>query len=805
MSEQFNKPEKKRKSGVRILAAVLICIAFLTLVSCVFISVFAKKHVDFEQDEVLFRSATEESVIRIYAGGEENPTLYEELCFSENRKMWVDQENVAECVKAAFLAAEDREFYTHKGVNLKRTVYAAVNLITKKQSVFGASTITQQVIKNISGDDEVTFTRKLSEILRAYHIEKAHSKDEILGVYLNIVPLSENVVGVGSGALTYFDKDVSKLNPAEAATLAGITNAPTRYNPYLHPEACLEKRNHVLYAMYDAGYLDEDEYRTYAAYPLGVAERKSSVNDVYSWFSETVMTDVQNALIESGYSENAAKQLLYRGGLSIYATVDPKIQKIMENYFENDSNLPAETKDGLSYAMCVLDSANGDLLGVIGNSREKTANRVQNYALSPHTPGSSLKPIALYAPLIDEGKINAATVFDDVPVTFSESNGVYSAYPQNSPKVYSGLTTVADAIRLSKNTVAVRLYGERGAEAIYTDLYRTFGFDTLIRKKSKSDSSTLTDLAVSPLALGQLTYGVSLRKLTQAYTVFPADGILRNGRSFTKVTDTAGNVLLENEKSEKRVYATSTARIMNQLLSGVVKDGTAKSVTLKNTIATAGKTGTSGDDKDRLFIGYTPYVTAGIWCGYQDGTRSVSSAAPSHLQIWDRVMTEIENTVYADHATPRSFSTDGLLRCSYCKDSGERFCPTCALDPRNDRMAYGFFTADNQPTGNCSRHIAVAYDETTDAIAGDGCPTEDVRLIALVKVDDRAFPKDIVVTDAGYVYRELAEGIPVGDSYDIPYFYYQIKDGVFVGRSPGSKQFNSFCYLHDDEEDEKSA
>jgi len=799
---------KKEKRPLRVIAVIFLVLAVLTVALCIFIAVFTNKNINFQNDEQLFEQAGEESILRLYALNDNERVLYEELCFSENRKSWVNIENVSQSVKEAFLAAEDRDFYKHSGVNLKRTLYAAWNVIFKRQALFGASTITQQVIKNISGDDDMSFKRKFAEILRAFHMEKRHTKDEIFGVYLNIVPLSENVVGVQSGAAKYFNKDASELNAAEAATLAGITNAPTRFNPYLHPDACLKKRNNVLFAMYDSGFLSEEEYAEYCGNPLNVAERKNDSLTVSSWFSETVINDVISAFVADGYSEQTAKQLLYRGGLSIDVTVNPTIQKTMEEILENKEYLPAETKDGLKFAMCLIDPDTGNLLGIIGNSGKKTANHVTNYATTAHAPGSSLKPIALYAPLIDEGKISAATVFDDVPLSFHSQNGKISPYPNNSPKVYGGLTTVTDALRLSKNTVAMRLYKMRGAEAIYGDLYNTFVFDTLIRKKTNRDSSTLTDLAAAPLALGQLTNGVSLRKLTEAYSVFPADGVLHRGRSFTKVTDRNGNVILINEPSSKRVYKSTTAKIMNQLLSSVVKDGTAKSITLKNCIATAGKTGTSGEDKDRIFIGYTPNVVGGIWCGYENKNHPISNVSPNHLTIWDTVMTKVQNAVFENEDTPMSFSTEGLIRCSYCKDSGERFCPSCSLDPRNDRMAYGYFTADNQPNENCTRHVTVAYDSLTDALACEHCPLNDLKLVSLVRVEDRSFPIDVLVTDAEYVYREIGEDTPRGDNYDIPYFYYTVKDGQFVGRSPGSKQFNSYCYLHDDgeaPETEKSA
>lgn len=781
-------------------------ISLLVLGCIAYISVFAKNNVDARRDEWLFDSAKGETFTEYYVNGnlgtenvgEYYPVLNKTVALGEYKKKWAELCDVNETVKMAFLSAEDRAFYTHSGVNIRRTLYALANSVLHFKSTFGASTITQQVVKNISGDNEVTLKRKLAEIIRAYNIEKNHTKDEILELYLNIVPMGENIYGIRAASEIYFGKTPASLSVSEAATLAAITNAPTRYNPHSNYDNCVKKRNDVLYAMLDNGAISEIEYQKAVSEPLSVLTVSSDAENVNSWFVETVNYDVTRALMQKyGLTESAAELLLYSGGLKIYTTESPSVQKRLEKYFYDRSNFPSETNDGLGFSMVVSDSMTGDLLGIVGAVGEKRENRILNYALSPNTPGSSLKPIALYAPLINSEKINWATVFDDVPLKFTKNGSSYTEYPQNYPKVYDGLITVKDSLRLSKNTTAIRLFEMLGAENIYRSLKNNFGFDTLVRRELTDKGNTLTDLAPSPLALGQLSYGVSLRKLTEAYTVFARDGAFSEGRSFVAVYDRDGKMLLDNKTEERRVFSKECARIMNKLLMNVTESGTASKITLKKSIDTAGKTGTSGDDKDRLFIGYTPYFTAGIWCGYTNGDKEIGKIAPTHLNIWDDIMTYIHNDALKNvpERDIKGFSSSGLVKAHYCKDSGNLYCDKCACDPRGSRLEEGYFTRSTLPKNECTRHVLVAYDESGEGVATEFCPNENIKIISLLNIDERHFPKEIIISDADYVYRDIDGSKPLCEDSAYPYYYNYIEDGDYVGRGRHKKQFNSLCDL----------
>lgn len=782
------------RSIIKFLVCFLFISSLLLFALMLFLYVYTKSNINFKSDEALFLSAGRYESTSLYANSGEGQEYIPKKIESTGvlKKNYIKLEAIPEKLRLGFIAVEDRKFYTHSGVDLKRTVYAGLNYLFKREKLFGASTITQQVIKNISGDNDVKITRKLSEIIRAKHIEKCFEKDEILEVYLNIVPMSEEIYGVYEAARCYFNKEPISLSDSEIATIIGITNAPSAYNPYKNPDKCKQKRDFVLSVMHSEGVISNEEYKNALSQELQVTPRENRKDRFDSWFTEAVIDSVCSDLSrEKDISLNAARMLLSSGGYSIYTTMDLRIQNILENYFENTENFPEEIKEGLDYAMTVMDSSGGNILGIVGRVGKKEGNRLLSHATTPHVPASTLKPIALYAPLIDEGQINWATILDDVPLEFINDGEDSRPYPKNSPNVYDGILTVKDCLRLSKNTAAVRLCKLRGVKCVFYFLKNKFGFETLVKQEIK-DGRKYTDLAIAPLALGQLTNGISLQKLTEAYTVFPSDGKLTKARNYLYVKDHNGNTVLTKTEKHEDIFKPETARIMNKLLSNVVENGTAKKITLKNFIDTAGKTGTSGGDKDRLFIGYTPYYTAGIWCGYDSG-RSIGSVSKSHLSIWDEVMTLIHQSVI-DEGNLKSFSVEGILYRPFCMDSGKLYSDNCMYDPRGDRMEYGYFIKGTEPTELCNTHVLVDYDTIEKGIATKKCPTENITKVSLVKIL-RSFPEEIVVVDAEFVYRDISE-YSKNNNGETPYFYGSLLDGEYAGVSETKKQFNRYCQKH---------
>jgi len=673
------------KRGIIITSCFLVIIALIVGVFSLFVGAFVNDNIDYNLDERLFEAAKESKTAAFFAY-DKNGDLTEVWKSSlGEKKTWSPLSSISRYVIDGFISMEDRTFYEHNGVNIKRTAYAFFNMLFHFKDSFGASTITQQVVKNMSGDNETTVRRKIGEMLRAFNLENNHTKEEILEVYLNIVPMSGNIYGVNEAANTYFSKEPEELSLSEAATIVGITNSPARFNPYNHPEECIEKRNRVLYAMLDNKKISNEEYEKAKIEPLIVAENKNKDEKVCSWFVETAISDIVSDLMkEYNLSENAARLLLNSGTKTIL-TVNIKVQEILEEVFENLNELSSAVSSGLDYSMVVVDNESGNLVGIIGACGEKKGNRLLNLATVPRTPGSTIKPLSLYAPLIESNIINWSTVIDDTPISVEEKDGVIISYPKNSPDIYEGKITVKDALRLSKNTIAVRLYNMLGKERIFNSLKENFGFNLI--ESLNDNGRVITDMEMAPLALGQLSRGIPLRSLTEAYTVFPNRGVLRNAKSYLGVFDYEGKILLENPSVEKRIYDSDTANLVTQLLSTVVENGTARSVKLKNIVDTAGKTGTSGNDKDRLFIGFTPYYTAGIWTGYRNSDKSVGTQSPNHIELWDKIMTKLHEVTLEDSNSDdyKGFSTEGLIRIEYCLDTGKAASEECT------NTEYGYY------------------------------------------------------------------------------------------------------------------
>ena len=685
------------KRVVLFTASAILLVAILLSAAYFALFFYSRANIDKEADERLFSSAGEDNVSRIFVNsaplfsGEYIPEELE-LYGKGDRKATVKLSEVSDYVKLGFIATEDREFFRHNGVNIRRTIGAFLNSIFKFEKRFGASTITQQVVKNISGDNEITFKRKLNEIIRATLIEKNHSKEEILELYINIVPLSERCAGIKMGSIVYFDKEPKDLTLSEAALLVGITNAPSRLNPFVDKNAAKQRRNTVLYNMYDCGFITREQYNSACAEDIVLNEREKSDDRIDSWFYETLFEDIITDLKETyNISDSAARLYFNSGGFSIYTTMNKDIQKILDDVATDIIIFPEFSETDLNVAIVAIDNQTGDILGVIGQGGKKEGNMILNYTNVNIPPASTIKPLSIYAPLLEKGVINYSTPIDDSPLDIK--NG--SPYPKNSPNQYDGIITINEAIKKSKNTVSVRLFEKINKSEVISFLKNDIGFASINESEDKNRSA---------LALGQLYNGVSLRELTNAYRIFPNDGIFDNEKSYICVVDSKNNTVLENKPQIKRVLSKSTARIMNQLLQEVAKDGTARSLTIKNSLDVAGKTGTSSGVRDRLFICYTPYVTIGVWVGYGDGARACPTDRQYHLEVFDACAGRIHEEILAKENI-KEFSTEELIKLPFCLDSGMLIKEECLIDKRGERVGYGFYTEDNMPLNECKRHI----------------------------------------------------------------------------------------------------
>ena len=698
----------------------------------------------------------------------------------------------------AFVAIEDKRFWNHSGVDWKRTVSAVFNYFKKDGASFGGSTITQQLVKNITGNRQYSKERKIQEIIWAQKLETRLSKNEILELYLNVINLAHGCTGVQAAANYYFSKDVSELNLVECAAIAAITNNPSYYDPINKPENNMQRRNLILDQMLEQKYISREEHD--AAYNAALVLDTSwadNSNHINSWYTDMVIEDVINDLcMQYGYSSAAASVFVYSGGLRIYTAMDKDIQAILEEYYEKSSNFPSGDKENaFQSSMIIIDPQTGDILGVAGAIGEKEANRIQNYATQTVRPsGSVIKPISVYAPALDMGMITSASVFDDVPVEFNLKNGKYVLWPQNSPAIYRGLTNVSDAIRDSVNTVAVRVLDKVGIDTAFDLLYDRLGMRSLISESSLSDGSVITDRGIASLALGQQNYGVTVREMTGAYTALANHGEYSAPRSYYKVTDSLGTVLLSNEDDNERVFDVETADIMTLMLENVVSSGTAKAITLDKSVQVAGKTGTTQDNCDRWFIAYTPQYIGGVWCGFEYPKSLDDISGNPCLDIWDDIMGEIYR-IKMDNVKRAFDLSDNIVKAKCCADSGKRLTEACRSDARGDRGVWCYFKVGSEPKDYCNCHILVEYDVVNGGIACSRCPDEDVEVVGLIKVI-RNFPLQVYVSDAQYVCRSMPDDKVYSTEEGLPFFANSLPLGKYCGISRGKVQFNRGCAIH---------
>lgn len=553
-----------------------------------------------------------------------------DLKSTENR-VWVDYEDIPLEFERAFVAIEDERFYTHHGVDWKRTAGAVLSTLTGGKT-YGGSTITQQLIKNLTGDNKVTIKRKLTEICRALVLEQNYSKREIIEWYLNYIYFGHSQYGIGAASEYYLGKEPRELTVAEMCAIAAITNNPSLYDPYVFPENNQHRRELILGKMLELGYLNETQYVEEMAREVVFAETHStkSTTSVYPYYVDAVIEDVIAYLQKSrGMTYAQAEFMAYHGGYQIYTCVDMDIQAIMDRYYQDPSNLP-KTRDGkgLQSSMTVIDPYTGNIVGMVGGVGPKTTARGLNWAsgdLGRRPPGSSFKPIGVYAPAIDMGLITPDTRFLDAAGVKLEGT---DWYPKNSSRKNYGVVTTRRGITSSLNTVAAQ---------VMDMLTPSISYQFLTTKLHMNLEGG--DMDYAPLALGQLAYGSTTREMASAYTIFPTGGMYRQGRTFSKILDAEGNLVIENTPVTESAISTKTAYWVTDMLEDAVDYGTGTAAKLRG-MHCAGKTGTSTDSKDLWFCGYTPYYVASVWTGYSKPASIHASKNPAAV-IWNQVMTEI--------------------------------------------------------------------------------------------------------------------------------------------------------------------
>ena len=695
-----------------------------------------------------------------------NIQVYQQI-FASTTSKWADLEDIPEDLIHAAVSIEDKRFYTHQGVDWVTTIKACARMFFGDDSV-GGSSITQQLIKNLllfedETADDVTVQRKVLEIFRALQLEKRYHKDTIMEMYLNCIYLGQGCRGVRSAAETYFGKELELLTTAECASLISITNSPTYYDPYQNFDNNKERKEDVLWAMREYGWLEEEEYQAAIAQELvlkaGVAKedrlatcenedcgyrgmvktykkdgetyrcpncntqtavQKDNSKAVYSYFGDTVLEDVAKMLAQqAGFQWNTATrsmmmQQIQKAGYHIYTTIDKRVQDQVDRIYNNINEIP-DTRGGqqLQSAMVIIDNRSGDIVAMAGGVGEKTEHDAWNRATdSQRQSGSSIKPITVYGPAFESGAITPATVIQDLPISYNDGN----PYPLNDTRTYSYARTIYRAVVRSVNAVAANTLQRSGESYAFKFANEKFRLSTLVESFTDADGRVHSDVGVGPLAMGAQTFGVTVRDMSSAFATFANDGEYRKGRTFTKVYDSNGNLILDNTQEKEQILSKKTVDYMNYCLTAATKEGTGTEANLFSShgITTAGKTGTSGDNKDRWYCGYTGYYTAAVWCGFDDPEviRTISVNNPA-AYLFKKVM----GPIHSGKSDILLYS-NRMQSVNICLSSGKLATEACTHDVRQisplvaDEFMSTTLTAvypEDMPKEVCDKHVMVEY------------------------------------------------------------------------------------------------
>ena len=698
---------------------IAICSGFL------FVVIFAAYVKNTMKDDLTVTldefSLNQTSTIYYWDKDSQQYEVLERLSGLKGDRQWVNYEDLNPWFEKAAVAIEDHRFYEHHGVDWFRTFGAFYTVFfSDTDDVFGGSTLTQQLLKNVTHYDDFTVKRKLTEIFRALELEKTYTKEQIMEWYLNAVFFGNRCWGVQAASLRYFGKDQSELTAAECACIIGITNNPSAYNPYLHPVANKERQELILKEMLDEGYIEtEAEYKRFKAQKLnfGSAEdqedagRVIGVNgEVTSWYVDAIIEDAIHTLMKvKEVDYDMAETLLFNAGYRIYATIDMGVQDIIDQVYSTVDNIPAgyvksSTQD-LQSAIVVMDPFTGDILGMSGGIGRKEYSRGFNRAtIMERSPGSTIKPIASYSICLDKHLVWPWTIFDDSDQV--RLNGT-SWYPNNDDYDNEGAVTLRYALQVSINTVAAQMVDMLTPRVSYEQLVNKLGFTHLVA----------SDMSYSGMALGQLTYGETVREMCQAYTPLCNNGIYTEGRTFSRIEDANGKLVYENVPESHAALSETTAYYMTDMLTNAVNRGTGWLSKFGN-MAIAGKSGGSSSWKDRWYIAYTPYLLAACWTGY-DTPQSMGSSNPA-TGMWKQVMQQVH--AYLGYEDASFEVPEGMKRVTVCCDTGLLASEACEHEIRGSRTMTLYMRPEDIPTSICEAHVYVDIcSESMDKLGAD-CP-----------------------------------------------------------------------------------
>ncbi len=778
----------------------MVLVLFLTtlIFACLF-ALYVKNDLSAQVDSIDGFTLDQTSVIYYEDPKTGQDVVLRKLYGGANRT-WVKYEDIPKNLIHACIAIEDKRFEDHQGVDWVTTLKACVKMFLGRGEA-GGSTITQQLVKNITGRDEVTVRRKLVEIFSALELEKKYTKKQIMELYLNVIALGENCEGVESASQVYFGKSVSELDLAECAALIGITNNPSIYDPYINADKNKERQVIILDQMLEQKYITQEQHDAAVAEELvfhNASGEASGDEDYYSYFEDQVINDVVRDLSEkTGYDQTIVRKMLMTGGYKIYSTLNPDVQAAVEEVYQNLDNIPnTASSQQLQSGIVIIDNKTGDVVAVAGGVGKKQGSLILNRATQSYlSPGSTIKPVSVYAPALELGLITPATVMDDTPYSFTDARH----WPKNSDSIYRGLMNINEAVSLSINTIPVKLVAQMTPEYSFEFAKEKMGLSTLVSSYVNAAGDTFSDVDLAPLAMGGLTRGVTVKAMAQAYATFANEGVYREARTYTKVVDSDGKVVLDNTQQSHVAMKDMTAWYITYMLENTVESGTGTAAQIAN-MTVAGKTGTTTSDFDRWFAGYTPYYTGVVWCGYDDPEEVVltdSSTNPA-IVLWQKVMEQVHDGL----ANKEFNKPTNVVECTVCRDSGLLMTDACREDPRGSRAVTVELSLYDVPTQNCDVHKEVEICGASGHVVNEYCKQVEgntTKTVGLLDVS-RAFPvRGITVQDQAYAVPN--DSLPAG---------------YYPALSPDVDAINVECYIHtrddlpepeapEDEEEEDSA
>ena len=771
------------KIAVGAVATVALIVVLCVLVFAGILAGYLQEDILPDSDYMLGTNALEQTSFLYNLDSNGQIELLRQIYTTTDRE-WASLSEIPLNLQHAAVAIEDKRFYEHQGVDWITTAKASIKMFFGNGGA-GGSTITQQLIKNDSGEDGITVRRKVREIFRATALEKNVTKDTIMEWYLNLIFLGEGCYGVKTAADEYFGKELADLTIAECASLVSITNNPSIYDPYSTvvnskgEDGAARNRNryeNVLNEMLDQGWITEEEHKeaweqelvfkrgidkVYVCSSCGyqgpvsefiknksqydcplcgseaVAEDVANGTEFYTWFEEAVMEDVAEDLAAhfgmawNDETRRLMMQDLRTGGYHIYTTLDPEVQKLVDDIYEDLDEIPEPySKEQLQSGIVVVDNTTGDIVALSGGVGKKDGFdywcRATDATLQT---GSSIKPLTVYAPAFEAGLITPATIIDDIPLNYDDDP---DGYPTNADYVYTGATTIYMGVTRSINTVACHVLSQLTPRFSFN--YATENFHLNLLEEQIHDNGTVsTDIGIAPLGMGALSYGLTVEEMTVAFATFANGGVYREGRLYTKVYDSDGNLILDNQQETHRALSEKATVYMTYCLENAVNAGTGGGAQMYD-IDAAGKTGSTSSYRDRWFVGFTHYYTCGVWCGFDTPEPIRGLSYNPAARLWSKVM----KPLHSDLPNRSLYSTSGMRYYDICMDCGKLATEACKHEIRGERVIEILLYREDSPDDKCTCHAELEY-----CVEGKGVCNEYCKLFA-EHAEELKLPKPVI-------------------------------------------------------------